>query len=171
LMSDSCLRFGRGVDPKGAARGALRFAYLVDKLECGRFVSGSYRDVDLRRDETEAITFPLVKVSGLLGIDIPDERSMELLESAGFSLSGKPPVIKVLAPSWRGDFEIPEDFVEEVLRLYSFTRVEPAMPDVPMGQGSADGAGQVRGYVRVGIEDPRHYAEYGAPGSAYIHAS
>ncbi|MCD6119985.1 phenylalanine--tRNA ligase subunit beta [bacterium] len=135
LMSDSCLRFGRGVDPKGAARGALRFAYLVDKLKCGRFVSGSYRDVDLRRDETAAITFPLVKVSGLLGIDIPDERSMELLESAGFSLSGKPPVIKVLAPSWRGDFEIPEDFVEEVLRLYSFTRVEPAMPDVPMGQG------------------------------------
>jgi len=135
LMSDSCLRFGRGVDPEGAARGALRFAYLVDKLECGRFAPGSYRDVDLRRDETEAITFPLVKVSGLLGIEIEDEKAMDLLKSAGFSLSGKPPVLKAVPPSWRGDFEIPEDIVEEVLRLYSFKRVEPSMPDVPMGQG------------------------------------
>ncbi len=135
LMSDSSLRFGRGVDTEGTLRGALRFAQLLHQTGGGKFVPGSFRDADLMDAGIAKIEFPLSIVESFLGIAVEDNEILGLLKAAGFEIEGEPPVVVVKPPSWRGDFSMPEDVSEEVLRLYSYTKVKPEMPVVKMGQG------------------------------------
>ena len=148
LMSDSSLRFGRGVDTDGALRGALRFAKLLLDSGGARFVSGSFRDADLRDKTRLSIEFPVSIVESFLGINIPEAEIIAQLRAAGFDVEGGPPVIKVTPPSWRGDFEIAEDVSEEILRLYSYTKVAPDMPQVKMGQGRLEKTFEFESRVR-----------------------
>lgn len=139
LMSDSSLRFGRGVDTDGALRGAMRFAKLLLDTGGANYVAGSFRDADVREAKKDIIEFPVGMVKSYIGIDLPEEEIVELLKSAGFAVDGNPPIVKVTPPTWRGDFEIAEDVSEEVLRLYSYTKITPELPVVRLGQGRQEG--------------------------------
>ncbi|MEP0814842.1 MAG: phenylalanine--tRNA ligase subunit beta [bacterium] len=163
LMSDSSLRFGRGVDPEGTLRGALRFAYLAHELGAGRFVPGSFRDADERRAEPQSISFALSKVESLLGLKLAENKITGLLESAGFTVFGKPPVVSVTPPSWRGDLAIAEDLVEEVLRLYGYSKLEPSMPTLPLAAGRFEESfaweARIRDICRsMGLQEIRTYS-------------
>ena len=63
------------------------------------------------------------RTKALGGIDVPEQRQREILESLGFELDGN----DVTVPTWRRDVEGPADLVEEVARITGYDKV-PSTP-------------------------------------------
>ncbi|MEM8833584.1 MAG: phenylalanine--tRNA ligase subunit beta [Pseudomonadota bacterium] len=117
--SDARYRFDRGVDPAfihdGLDLGTQMIIDLCGGTPCEMVSDGQApewkRSIDFDYDFTKK----------LAGVDIDNKKQQEILETLGFTVSGK----KVEPPSWRGDIEGKADLVEEVVRIHGLDKIEP----------------------------------------------
>jgi phenylalanyl-tRNA synthetase beta chain len=72
-------------------------------------------------------------VRALLGYPIDDAEMKAILSRLACTVEGGDPM-KVIAPSWRFDLDIEEDFVEEIARIHGYEHVPAVAPrsSVPM---------------------------------------
>ncbi len=122
LISDARSRFERGVDPAFLDDGLAILTGLILDI-CGGEASAAIRAGKAPLD-TRTIAFDFSRTQRLAGIDVPEPRQREILESLGFTLAGN--VVSV--PSWRRDVDGPADLVEEVARIIGFD----AVPSTPL---------------------------------------
>ena len=122
-VSDSRSRFERGIDPMSTIPDNERATQMILDL-CGgepsrMVVAGA--DPDCRR----VIDFNFGEVKRLTGLDIAQDKMVEILERLGFGVDGT----KVSVPSWRiHDVSVSADLVEEIVRIYGLDE----LPDAPM---------------------------------------
>ena len=121
LTSDARSRFERGVDPAFLDEGLAILAGLIIDI-CGGEPSTVVR-AGTPPVEKRSITFDFARTKALGGIDVPEARQREILESLGFEVSGN----RVTTPTWRRDVEGPADLVEEVARITGYDQV-PSTP-------------------------------------------
>jgi phenylalanyl-tRNA synthetase beta chain len=121
LVSDARSRFERGVDPAFLDEGLAILTGLILEI-CGGEPSASIYAGN-PPVEKRTITFDYGRTKALGGIDVPEARQREILESLGFELSGN----EVTVPTWRRDVEGPADLVEEVARIVGYDQV-PSTP-------------------------------------------
>ncbi|MFL6759816.1 phenylalanine--tRNA ligase subunit beta [Sphingomonas sp.] len=124
LTSDARSRFERGVDPAFLDDGLAILAGLILDI-CGGEASAALR-VGEPPVERRTISFDFARTKALGGIEVPEQRQREILESLGFALSGN----VVTVPTWRRDVEGPADLVEEVARIVGYDEV----PSTPLGR-------------------------------------
>jgi phenylalanyl-tRNA synthetase beta chain len=120
LTSDARSRFERGVDPAFLDDGLAILTGLILDI-CGGQPSAPLR-VGQPPVERRVITFDFNRTKALGGIDVPEKRQREILESLGFELRGN----EVTVPTWRRDVEGPADLVEEVARIVGYEQVPSA---------------------------------------------
>ncbi len=121
MLSDARYRFERGVDPEFTKPGIEMATRMILDL-CG--------DDDTQiSDVIEAGSVPDWKRSysydpalmkNLIGVDIPSEEQITLLQDLGFSVGGamiKSGPYTVTPPSWRGDIMGTPDLTEEIIRI------------------------------------------------------
>ena len=121
LTSDARSRFERGVDPAFLDEGlAILTGLIVD-------ICGGEPSAELRVGEApvaqRTIEFDFARTKALGGIDVPEAKQREILESLGFTLNGN----AVTVPTWRRDAEGWADLVEEVARITGYDQV-PSTP-------------------------------------------
>ena len=121
LTSDARTRFERGVDPAFLDDGLAILTGLIVDI-CGGEPSAALR-VGEPPIEQRTIAFDFGRTKALGGIDVPQERQREILESLGFEVTGN----KVTIPTWRRDVEGPPDLVEEVTRITGYDQI-PSTP-------------------------------------------
>jgi phenylalanyl-tRNA synthetase beta chain len=121
LTSDARSRFERGVDPAFLDDGLAILTGLIVDI-CGGEPSAELR-VGKAPVEQRTITFDFGRTKALGGIDVPESRQREILESLGFEVNGN----DVTVPTWRRDVEGPADLVEEVARISGYDQV-PSTP-------------------------------------------
>jgi len=121
LTSDARSRFERGVDPAFLDDGLAILTGLIVDI-CGGEPSAELR-VGQPAVEQRTINFDFARTKALGGIDVPETRQREILESLGFALNGN--VVSV--PTWRRDAEGQADLVEEVARITGYDQV-PSTP-------------------------------------------
>jgi phenylalanyl-tRNA synthetase beta chain len=121
LTSDARSRFERGVDPGFLNEGLAILTGLILDI-CGGEPSAAMR-VGEPPVERRIIQFDFGRTKALGGIDVPEPRQLEILESLGFELKGS----EVTIPTWRRDIEGPADLVEEIARITGYDNV-PSTP-------------------------------------------
>src|SRR5690349_19632239 len=106
LTSDARSRFERGVDPGFLDDGLAILTGLIVDI-CGGEPSALQR-VGTPPVEKRSINFDYTRTKALGGIDVPEQRQREILESLGFEVNGN----EVTIPTWRRDVDGPADLVE-----------------------------------------------------------
>jgi len=119
LTSDARSRFERGVDPAFLDEGLAILTGLILDI-CGGEPSAAIRAGEAP-EESRRINFDFGRTKALGGIDVPEERQRQILESLGFELRGN----EVAIPSWRRDVDGPADLVEEIVRIVGYDQVPP----------------------------------------------
>ncbi|HWH22077.1 MAG TPA: phenylalanine--tRNA ligase subunit beta, partial [Allosphingosinicella sp.] len=114
LTSDARTRFERGVDPAFLDPGLAIATQLAIELAGGE-PSEAVRAGSPPRVE-RAVQYRPERCAELAGVDVPEDRQREILESLGFTIEAGAPWI-VRAPSWRRDIDGSADIVEEVVRI------------------------------------------------------
>ncbi len=128
LSSPSSFRFERGVDPAGVDWASRRCCQLILELAGGELAHGAtglYPEVKPR----PPIVLRLSQLKRILGIDIPRERVLEILEALGLQpTQPDESTVRVVPPSWRADLSREIDLVEEVGRVHGYDHVPEDEP-------------------------------------------
>lgn len=123
LMSPSSYRFERGVDPEGIDWASRRCCELILKLAGGTLCEGSI-DVGEPRTEREPVTLRFSQVPRILGVEIPIDRSMQILADLGCEEQSADEVgVTVVPPTWRADLTREADLLEEVARIHGYDQI------------------------------------------------
>lgn len=153
LRSDSSQRFEKSQPPINVKIGAQRILRLIEESGCPFSVTSQLTIVGDLKEESRTITLPAGRLSQLAGIDIPQQRVSAILESLGFGVSWSAGILpasgdaalqagcprsqqelSVSVPPFRSekDISIPEDIVEEILRIYGYDNIPIVMPQSPL---------------------------------------
>jgi len=133
ISTDSSYRFERRVDPAGVAAASARAAELIlqtagGTAEAELLVAGAMPSAD-----TE-VPMDNDRCRALLGLEIPDGESEEILQRLGLVRSGN----KWKMPSYRPDLTREVDLIEEVIRVAGIERVPSRLRGFPAAASAAD---------------------------------
>ncbi len=124
IDSDARQRFERGMDKQFVLIGAEIASNLILEIcggSCSEYVIAGSID-----HEPKKITFDLTILEALSGLSIALNEAKNILEKLGFICHNKSNSLECIVPSWRNDINIPEDLVEEVLRVRGYDTI-PAL--------------------------------------------
>lgn len=131
--SDASGRYEKGIDIEMIAPALYRSIELLQKFAdaefCGIVKAGSDKAQDIE------ITLRSSEIKRILGIEIPQERCIEILQNLGFVLLGKNPAAsKFKVPSYRvNDVYREIDLIEEISRIDGFEKISPQIPNISQG--------------------------------------
>jgi phenylalanyl-tRNA synthetase beta chain len=88
--------------------------------------------LDIYGNEPESKTIQLSKkkIATVVGTDIPEERSKEILQKLGFAVKDNQDRFTVEVTSARKDIQIPEDLIEEIARIYGYHNIPSIIPPI-----------------------------------------
>jgi len=128
LKTDASYRFERGADPLALEQAVDLAAKLIAEIAGGQVARG--------RIEVSAKTFPQSwqidlrpqRVEKLLGIEIPTNRMLEILEALELKAQPSGQSIMVTVPAFRGDLRREVDLIEEVARIHGYHKLPDSSP-------------------------------------------
>ena len=122
IRTEASGRYERGVDIINVEYAAERALQLIYELDAGDIIDGVI-DCNQGLPEDKIITVTTDKIMELIGVSVPDERIVEILNSLGLdtTINGKEITCKV--PSIRDDIEGRADLAEEVMRIYGYDHI------------------------------------------------
>ena len=125
--SDSSKRFEKGVDEYTTERAMKRALHLIEQLGAGK-VTDVHADVSAGKEqENKTVTTTFGKINGVLGIEVPKDAVVDILKRLNFGVKVKGEEITTIAPPYREDVEGYPDLAEEVIRMYGYEHVVPAL--------------------------------------------
>jgi phenylalanyl-tRNA synthetase beta chain len=129
LKTEASARFERGADINAPVRAIERAVELMRQIGAGRLY-GPVVDRYPTAKGPKALRLRKARLSGLLGLDVPDAEVTRILRALGLEVSQSGDGWEVLAPTFRVDLTREVDLIEEVGRHYGFDKLEPAFPPV-----------------------------------------
>ena len=130
LHTDSSHRFERGID-RQLAKKAMKIAIqLITQIAAGD-VAPIHGAEDLESlNKQVKINLSIKKLNHVLGTDFGIEYVTEVLKALHMDVEASfdSNCIEVTPPSYRFDIEIPEDLIEEVARIYGYSKLPETMP-------------------------------------------
>ena len=106
----------------------------MQQLAGGMVVSGTIDKFPNPITEKTILLRPK-RVNWVLGVDIPKQEIMRIMESLQFRVQEQEGDILVTVPTFRPDISGEWDLVEEVVRLYGFNQIPETLPFGATSQG------------------------------------
>ncbi len=136
-VSDSSMRFSKGVDEYTTVMAMKRALHLIEELNCGK-VSATKFDVNTGNSvEPKKMTVSVKQVNGVLGITVPDEDIVRILTNLNFAPELNGDELMIAIPGYRVDMESYQDVAEEVIRMYGYEHITPTF--IPTAQVTSGG--------------------------------
>jgi len=134
MHTEASHRFERGTDPEMAATACDRAAALIAEL-CGGRVCRGRIDIYPRRWEPQQMEFSVAALSAFAGLEIPPERTVEILDGLEFFPELDGDEVQVSVPPHRVDIDRLPDLYEEVIRHVGYDAVPSQLPVLPTTPG------------------------------------
>ncbi|MBQ8802069.1 MAG: phenylalanine--tRNA ligase subunit beta [Tyzzerella sp.] len=129
LRSDAAARFEKGIDEYTVECGMARALNLVETLGVAK-ISSSHFDVSGGAStEKRIIQVETAKVNDVLGIVVPEEEMVKILNALQFYVELNDGVLTLAVPRYREDIETYQDIAEEIIREYGYDKVVPTFLD------------------------------------------
>ncbi|HOX60916.1 MAG TPA: phenylalanine--tRNA ligase subunit beta [Candidatus Magasanikbacteria bacterium] len=130
LRTDAAMRFEKSLDPNLCPIALARAVELIVKVCPGAEVVTSVTDVKKFNLPVGPISVDYTKIDSVIGAVVDRKEINRILTALGFELKEKKTGVSVKIPTWRAtkDVGIAEDIAEEVLRIWGYANVAPAMP-------------------------------------------
>ena len=123
LQSDASFRFERHVDTNNIEWVSNRIAQLMVEF-CGGTVAKGIVDAWPEKRGAETVGMRPSRMNALLGINIPQDKVMDIFTALGFEPEVKnEDLIVCTPPSWRHDLYREVDLIEEVARCYGYDNI------------------------------------------------
>ncbi len=120
LRTDSSARYEKGVNINSPTLAMKRALHLVSELNCGQIVDGVIDVCSEELEKGEVLNISYSKVCKILGLEIPKEKVLQILNGLGIVSSLNGDVIKCVVPFIRDDIKNENDIAEEVIRIYGY---------------------------------------------------
>ncbi len=127
--SEAGARFERGIDIGAVQQARMRAMQLLVEYADAKVDGVVQTGCD--KNEIAPITLRFSQIKRILGIEIPTEKALNILEKLGFKILGKNEIAaKVEVPSYRVDDVYREiDLIEEIARINGYDQVPPTLPE------------------------------------------
>lgn len=125
LHSPSSYRFERALDPNGPEYASRRCCELILQLAGGELLDGVVWDGVEPPATGAEISLRFARIRKVLGIDIPRETALGILQKLGLTLVSTPSaeVAVFRAPTYRRDLTREIDLIEEVARIFGYDQL------------------------------------------------
>lgn len=138
LISESSMRYERGVDDHGIEARSAAAAALIAEVSGGTVAPASANEAGVidawpRQSEAPHLVFRISRFNKMMGSAIPREFIVDILGRLGCEVAdgADADTLAVTAPTFRPDLEREIDLYEEVLRLWGMDRIESTLPGGP----------------------------------------
>lgn len=130
LRTDASARFEKGLDPNVTHTALAKVVELIMEICPGSYVASPVVDVYGSLLKQKIITMPLSLFAQKLGTNMSSKIIVPILERLGFGVKQKKDMLAVMVPTWRSgkDIALPEDIVEEVVRMYGYDQIPSSLP-------------------------------------------
>lgn len=137
VRSEASNRFEKGLDPNRTYMAIERACALLEKYADAKIAKGT-ATYDKADKEEKKIDVTFENINNLLGIEVPDEETLNVFRKLGFEYKVNERVITVTVPTRRMDISIKEDLIEEVGRIYGVDNIEGKLPVLSTRNGRYD---------------------------------
>jgi phenylalanyl-tRNA synthetase beta chain len=127
LITDAALRFERGADPAAQAQAIEWATQLLVEICGGRPGPVVDRQEPAHLPAPARIRLRPARAQRVLGTSLATPWCTAALERLGAAVTPFGDALEVVAPSWRSDWRIEEDLIEELARLHGYAAL-PAAP-------------------------------------------
>lgn len=121
IRTESALRWEKGISPVCAEHGVRRAIALLQQYAASRVTA--FTDVYPKRFQQKPVALSREFLARLSGASIPPRQVVALLESLECDVKTVSRGWRVTPPWFRMDLHIPEDIVEEIVRLYGVQKL------------------------------------------------
>ncbi len=129
LFTDAVTRFNKGQSP---LQNLAVLAKIVDEIrkDAGGKVASTVQDDNHASKAQKLVRASTQFINQRLGLELSADEMQKLLENVEFEVerTDNKDELKITAPFWRTDIEIPEDIVEEIGRLYGYDHLPLTLP-------------------------------------------
>ena len=123
IVTEASSRLEKDLDPEASAAAFDLLVSLILKYAKGKIVSNTFEYYPAK-PKKNIINFNADSASVFSGIDINPATSVKILKNLGFAVKQKSrKAYAVFVPSFRTDIALPEDLVEEVVRIYGYQKI------------------------------------------------
>lgn len=137
LRSEASNRFEKGLDPKRTLMAIERSCHLLEKYADATIVGGmAVYDKAEKEDKIIEVTF--TKIKQVLGIDIPQEKILEILNRLDLTTKVDGDTLYVTVPTRRLDLQIKEDIIHDIGRYYGMDNIKGHKMVLPVIPGHYD---------------------------------
>jgi len=129
IRTEAVILNEKGINPETATDAFARGIELFQTLANGEIISEIIDEYPNQPKET-VITLSEEKINTVIGIDLPLQKSADILVSLGFDVEKQGETLVVTVPAYKSgtDMLIPEDLIEEIARVYGYDNVPDTLP-------------------------------------------
>lgn len=122
IRTEASGRFEKGIDIINTAYAMERALQLIDELDAGDIIEGVIDRYETL-PEPKIINVATDKILELLGVEVPDETIVSILNSLGIKTVADGKNLTCEIPSIRDDIDGRADLAEEVMRIYGYDHI------------------------------------------------
>lgn len=122
IRTEASGRYERGVDIINVEYAMERALGLIYELDAGDIIDGVI-DRNAGLPEDRILTVDINDILVLLGVDIPEDTVVSILDRLGLETKADGSMLTVRVPSIRDDIEGRADLAEEVMRIYGYDHI------------------------------------------------